>query len=167
MFRASSALLVLVALASVGPAAAQNVLGIDFGSEWIKLAVVQRSAGVQIVLNEVTAAHARVPEHPAWRVARVLRAHSCTQTCFSPAQSVSAGPMQHTCGSLARLEGEVTRVADVLLHPRFGAGDDPGSVLNRPVCASPLSLSHPVHAVCLPAQASKRKSPNAIAFGTE
>ena len=33
---------------------AQNVLGIDFGSEWIKLAVVQRSAGVQIVLNEAS-----------------------------------------------------------------------------------------------------------------
>ena len=49
----SSALLVLVALAGVGPSVAQNVLGIDFGSEWIKLAVVQRSAGVQIVLNEV------------------------------------------------------------------------------------------------------------------
>jgi hypothetical protein len=30
------------------------VLGIDLGSEWIKLAVVQRSAGVQIVLNEAT-----------------------------------------------------------------------------------------------------------------
>jgi len=45
-----------VALACVGPSVAQNVLGIDFGSEWIKLAVVQRSAGVQIVLNEVTIA---------------------------------------------------------------------------------------------------------------
>ena len=53
-FRVSSALLVFVALAGVGPSVAQNVLGIDFGSEWIKLAVVQRSAGVQIVLNEVT-----------------------------------------------------------------------------------------------------------------
>jgi hypothetical protein len=47
-------LLVILALAGVGPSLAQNVLGIDFGSEWIKLAVVQRSAGVQIVLNEVT-----------------------------------------------------------------------------------------------------------------
>ena len=45
----------LVALAGVGPSVAQNVLGVDFGSEWIKLAVVQRSAGVQIVLNEVSA----------------------------------------------------------------------------------------------------------------
>lgn len=53
VFRASSALLVLLALAGVGPSVAQNVLGLDFGSEWIKLAVVQRSAGVQIVLNEV------------------------------------------------------------------------------------------------------------------
>lgn len=52
-FRASSSLLLLAALACVGPSVAQNVLGIDFGSEWIKLAVVQRSAGVQIVLNEV------------------------------------------------------------------------------------------------------------------
>ena len=52
-FRASSTLLALVTLACVGPSVAQNVLGIDFGSEWIKLAVVQRSAGVQIVLNEV------------------------------------------------------------------------------------------------------------------
>jgi hypoxia up-regulated 1 len=43
-----------VALAGVAPCAAQNVLGIDFGSEWIKLAVVQRSAGVQIVLNEAS-----------------------------------------------------------------------------------------------------------------
>jgi hypothetical protein len=47
-------LLVILALAGLGPSLAQNVLGIDFGSEWIKLAVVQRSAGVQIVLNEVT-----------------------------------------------------------------------------------------------------------------
>ena len=52
--RVSCALLVLVALAGVAPCAAQNVLGIDFGSEWIKLAVVQRSAGVQIVLNEAS-----------------------------------------------------------------------------------------------------------------
>ena len=54
VFRASIALAVLVALASVGRSSAQNVVGIDFGSEWIKLAVVQRSAGVQIILNEVT-----------------------------------------------------------------------------------------------------------------
>jgi len=53
-FRASSSLLLLAALACVGPSVAQNVLGIDFGSEWIKLAVVQRSAGVQIVLNEAS-----------------------------------------------------------------------------------------------------------------
>jgi len=52
--RSSFALLVVVALAGVGPSVAQNVLGIDFGSEWIKLAVVQRSAGVQIVLNEAS-----------------------------------------------------------------------------------------------------------------
>mmetsp|Transcript_46472 Transcript_46472/g.123342 ORF Transcript_46472/g.123342 Transcript_46472/m.123342 type:complete len:840 (+) Transcript_46472:3-2522(+) len=41
-------------LALVTHANGQNVLGIDFGSEYIKLAVVQRSAGVQIVLNEAT-----------------------------------------------------------------------------------------------------------------
>jgi hypothetical protein len=57
VFRASSALLVVLALAGVGPSVAQNVLGLDFGSEWIKLAVVQRSAGVQIVLNEVISCH--------------------------------------------------------------------------------------------------------------
>lgn len=87
VFRVSSALLVLVALASVGPAAAQNVLGIDFGSEWIKLAVVQRSAGVQIVLNEVTPAHARLPEHTARSAARALCVHSCAKMLLSPAQS--------------------------------------------------------------------------------
>ena len=37
-----------VSCALLGHAAAQNVLGIDFGSEFIKLAVVQRSAGVQV-----------------------------------------------------------------------------------------------------------------------
>lgn len=54
VLRAATALLVLLALAGQEHAAAQNVVGIDFGSEWIKLAVVQRSAGVQIVLNEAT-----------------------------------------------------------------------------------------------------------------
>lgn len=54
VFRASIALAVLVALASVGRSSAQNVVGIDFGSEWIKLAVVQRSAGVQIILDEAS-----------------------------------------------------------------------------------------------------------------
>ena len=32
---------------------AQNVLGIDFGSEFIKLAVVQRSAGVQVWFPDI------------------------------------------------------------------------------------------------------------------
>jgi hypothetical protein len=39
---------VVFSCALFGQAAAQNVLGIDFGSEFIKLAVVQRSAGVQV-----------------------------------------------------------------------------------------------------------------------
>ncbi len=89
-FRVSNALLVLVALASVGPAVAQNVLGIDFGSEWIKLAVVQRSAGVQIVLNEVmTPAHARLPEHTAWCAARALCVR-CARRCSSPPRALEA-----------------------------------------------------------------------------
>jgi molecular chaperone DnaK (HSP70) len=52
--RVTTALLVLLALAGKECVSAQVVIGIDFGSEWIKLAVVQRSAGVQIVLNEAT-----------------------------------------------------------------------------------------------------------------
>jgi hypothetical protein len=39
--------------ALLGKAVAQNVLGIDFGSEYIKLAVVQRSAGVQVWLSNI------------------------------------------------------------------------------------------------------------------
>ena len=42
-------LLVVLSLAVIGYSSAQNVLGVDFGSEFIKLAVVQRSAGVQVL----------------------------------------------------------------------------------------------------------------------
>ena len=40
-------------LALLSKAVAQNVLGIDFGSEFIKLAIVQRSAGVQVWFSNV------------------------------------------------------------------------------------------------------------------
>lgn len=53
MFRPSTLLVAALLVGMGGPSMfceAQNVVGIDFGSEWIKIAVVQRSAGVSASL---------------------------------------------------------------------------------------------------------------------